>query len=425
MVVVRIGGAIAALVLGGSTAHADPELDASGFVGIGYFPDDSELGNSWAREQVPSTAPVVGARVGWLAVPALVERGTYRLSLGVEGELALATSYTGSLEGGRMSYFAPVFGWRAHAIVRLAGWQKAQPHLVAGVGGETIASSSPFMAKETDPQLYWGPGVAVPIVGRWLVRVDVRHGIMASRDSGATSTIELQLGVATTFGLPARPLPRPTETAPNAGELADEVDSDGDGLPDRVDRCPHDKETINGIADDDGCPEADSDGDGVLAAADRCPNAAEDFDGYQDDDGCPDQDNDGDAIEDARDACPLAPETRNGIADDDGCPDEMPGEVTKALAAAGGLRFEPARARVTKQAEDALRAVLAQLDAHPELRLTITAHPEKAGDEDLAQRRAAAVKWYVVDQGVVQQDRLTTRVGAVGGPPIELTVTTR
>ena len=424
MKAVRVWGALVVLASTAVAAHGDPELAASGFVGIGYFPSDNQLGNSWAPEQVPSTAPVVGARVGWLALPALVERGAFRLQLGVEAELSLATSFTGSLDGGRMSYFAPVFGWRAHAIARFAGWPRAVPHLVVGAGGETVASSSPFMAKETDPLVYWGPGVQVPIVGRWLLRVDLRHGIVPAQGGGETSTLELQLGVAATFGLPARPVARHVEPAPPV-EVSDAADSDGDGLPDSIDRCPHDKETVNGIADDDGCPEADSDGDGVIGAADKCPNEAEDFDGFQDDDGCPELDNDGDGIPDARDACPNAPETKNGIADDDGCPDQIPPELTKALAAAAGMKFEPARARVTGPAEALLREVLAQLDAHPDLRLTITGQPGKTGGEDLARRRAEAVKWFIVDQGVVQESRLTTQVGDVGKQAIELAIAPR
>jgi hypothetical protein len=65
-------------------------------------------------------------------------------------------------------------------------------------------------------------------------------------------------------------------------------DSDGDGIPDHLDQCPHMPEDFDGFEDDDGCPEPDNDGDGIPDLDDRCPNDPEDFDGYQDDDGCPD-----------------------------------------------------------------------------------------------------------------------------------------
>ena len=105
---------------------------------------------------------------------------------------------------GRASYFAPVLGWRAHGRLRLADLGPMHPHLVAGVGGATVASSSPFMRKETDPVFYWGTGVSLPVAGSWSVRVDARHGVMAARD-GVTSTLELQVGIASTFALPRRP----------------------------------------------------------------------------------------------------------------------------------------------------------------------------------------------------------------------------
>ena len=61
------------------------------------------------------------------------------------------------------------------------------------------------------------------------------------------------------------------------------------------------------------------------------------------------------------------------------------------------------------------------LRAHPELAITVTGHPDKAGaaGDDLAKRRAEAVKWFLVDEGI-EQARITTGVGAVGRAPIEL-----
>lgn len=98
-------------------------------------------------------------------------------------------------------------------------------------------------------------------------------------------------------------------------------DPDGDGIPEKFDKCPMAKEDMDGIKDDDGCPDLDNDNDGVDDQDDQCPTAAEDKDGFQDNDGCPDIDNDQDGIVDSRDRCINSPETRNGYMDDDGCPD--------------------------------------------------------------------------------------------------------
>jgi OOP family OmpA-OmpF porin len=399
------------------TARAQPRLEASGFVGVDWFGEHTELGNAWAPEQVPGTSPLVGARVTWLALPALPAN----LQLAVEGELAIAPAFTGgSTVGGRMSYFAPVFEWHAHALLRFARWSAVEPHLALGGGGETVASSSPFMAKETDPIAYWGLGARMPALATWHIRIDARHGIMPARGGGATSTFEVALGLGTTFGLPVVRTARRVASPPVEQPAVDDTDTDGDGIPDRLDRCPRERETVNGVADDDGCPETDPDMDGILGDADKCPDQAEDFDGFEDDDGCPDPDNDGDGIADLRDVCPAEPETVNGFEDDDGCPDQLPAEIAAALATV--VRFEPGRARVTEAAGAALTRVLAMLQAGPALRIAIVGHPvrsdraDAAGGDDLARRRAEAVKWYLVDQGIAG-DRITTSVAPAAKAP--------
>ncbi len=121
-------------------------------------------------------------------------------------------------------------------------------------------------------------------------------------------------------------------------ERCDAQDTDGDGLPDVSDRCPTLAEDLDGVADDDGCPELDEpasldssvtfsitdddqDGDGVSDEIDECLDDQEDQDGFEDGDGCPDFDNDDDDINDFNDSCPNAVEDFDGFQDDDGCPD--------------------------------------------------------------------------------------------------------
>jgi outer membrane protein OmpA-like peptidoglycan-associated protein len=65
----------------------------------------------------------------------------------------------------------------------------------------------------------------------------------------------------------------------------------------------------------------DRDEDGIVDRADMCPDDREDRDGFEDQNGCPDTDNDGDYILDDSDACPDDPEDDDGVEDEDGCPD--------------------------------------------------------------------------------------------------------
>jgi OOP family OmpA-OmpF porin len=344
-----------------------------------------------------------------------------------EAELSLATSFTGGYTGevGRMSYFAPVFGWRIHGLWRLTG-RSVAPHLVTGLGGETVASSSPFMSKDTDPVVYYGAGVSIAVSEQWRVRIDARHGIMAARDGGLTSTLAAQLGVAAVFGSRARPA-RVAPPPAKSTEVAhpESPDADGDGIPDRRDLC-HEPDATHGV-DADGCAKKDPDGDGILAG-DQCPDEPEDVDGWQDDDGCPDPDNDGDGIEDTRDACPNQPETKNGVDDADGCPDTVPDTIVKALAIGKTLRFEVNRARVTPAIAASLKGLHLVLLAHPDVAITITGIPDKAGNGDLAKRRAEAVKWHLVDQGITE-GRIDTATATIpakpGAPVIELTLRTK
>ena len=80
-----------------------------------------------------------------------------------------------------------------------------------------------------------------------------------------------------------------------------EPDADGDGVPDRLDRCSN---TPKGVSvDAKGCP-LDSDGDGVPDNKDKCPNTPA---GVQvGADGCP-LDADGDGVPDGQDQCPATP----------------------------------------------------------------------------------------------------------------------
>jgi type IX secretion system PorP/SprF family membrane protein len=119
-------------------------------------------------------------------------------------------------------------------------------------------------------------------------------------------------------------------------------DSDGDGIPDKDDKCPDQP----GTKTKDGCPEEekkeakckDTDRDGLCDTEDDCPNVA----GPKTNKGCPTDDRDKDGIKDAEDKCPDIPGTRqnagcpladrdnDGIRDDlDKCPDEA-GPVSNA-----------------------------------------------------------------------------------------------
>lgn len=143
------------------------------------------------------------------------------------------------------------------------------------------------------------------------------------------------------------------------------VDADEDGVDDAVDLCPEHKETINGFADKDGCPDPDRDLDLFVDYEDACPDEK----GVAPD-GCPAIDSDGDLIADHLDSCPHEPEDMDGDRDDDGCPDGVEDEsVAKALSEQlwqkARVEVRRGRAKATKAGRATLEELAALVATRP------------------------------------------------------------
>ena len=193
-------------------------------------------------------------------------------------------------------------------------------------------------------------------------------------------------------------------------------DRDRDGILDIRDQCPDEPEDLDGFQDDDGCPETDNDNDGILDRHDKCPTEPEDIDGHEDDDGCPDYDNDGDGISDDDDQCPDEPENFDGIEDDDGCPERarkvvITGEKLEILEK---VYFETNKAVIKTQSYAILYEVAETLRRNPRITsVEVQGHTDSRGSDtynlDLSERRAAAVRTFLIDEGRVDADRLTSQ----------------
>ena len=170
-----------------------------------------------------------------------------------------------------------------------------------------------------------GGGALFKLSPRWDARLDVRYNLdFISEKTENNVTIpddtfylwSTGLGVSYKFG-------------------ADPYDSDGDGVPDSLDKCPG---TPKGVAVySDGCP-TDLDGDGVPDYLDKCPNTPKGT--LVGPDGC-ELDSDGDGVPDSRDQCPNTP--RGIPVNAVGCPldsdgDGVPDYLDKCPGTPAGTR---------------------------------------------------------------------------------------
>ncbi|MDR2084224.1 MAG: OmpA family protein [Bacteroidales bacterium] len=183
------------------------------------------------------------------------------------------------------------------------------------------------------------------------------------------------------------------------------LDTDGDGVPDYLDECP---DTPQGVrVDAKGCP-IDTDGDGVPDYLDECPDTPKEAYNFIDEKGCP-KDTDGDTVPDYLDDCPNTP----GVPENNGCPEikkEVRTLIEKALQ---GIQFETNKATIKSSSYKLLNDMAAEFIANPEYKIEIQGHTDNTGraeyNQELSERRAQAVKDYLVGKGVPE-----SRMKAVG-----------
>ena len=184
-------------------------------------------------------------------------------------------------------------------------------------------------------------------------------------------------------------------------------DSDGDGYPDSIDKCPQEKEDGKPPEPTDGCPAAsDRDGDGIPDAIDQCPDKAEDKDGIQDDDGCPEVDVDNDGVPDTEDKCPTQPGPRSSVAEKNGCPSLTRVGSDGEVELLQPIEFETGRAVIKPGSYPILDEVVTLMKSRGSIKMGVYGHTDSRGiaamNMKLSGERAAAVMAYLVSHGIAQ-----------------------
>ncbi len=194
-------------------------------------------------------------------------------------------------------------------------------------------------------------------------------------------------------------------------------DTDGDGITDASDNCPNEAGSAemngcpdtdaDGIADkDDACPEVagpkalngcpDADGDGVADKSDKCPQVK----GPKENAGCPWPDTDGDGVLDRDDKCVDV----KGTVANNGCPEISEEQIMKLNAYAKTILFNTNKSTFQAQTMPVLQSITAILKEYPSSNFSIEGHTDSDGkdaaNQTLSDSRAAAVKNYLIENGI-------------------------
>ena len=365
---------------------------------------------------------------------------------GSEGELAIGTALALGLPTSTGDEFAGSSKPQLDALALVSFAPAGMPLAFSIEGGAVFRSTTEFHDISQGNGMLWGVGASYRLLPELAVDLEVfgeldpgglhdaPTGMAAMGPATAIDAIEglagvhyqlerrVNLGLALGRGLTNAPgmpawrgvlavtvmpsAPKPIAARPTY------ADSDHDGIPDDVDKCPMQPEDKDGFEDEDGCPDPDNDNDGIPDAVDKCPNDPEDKDGFQDQDGCPDPDNDHDGIPDRLDKCPDQPETINGIDDEDGCPDTGGGLVTlskKKLKVAESIQFT-GPGKISPDSFSVMGQIGATLRAHPELAVTVASR--------IKGRAQVVVDWLV--QYGVDAKQLTAKTGGSADVSFEL-----
>ncbi|MCB9751315.1 MAG: OmpA family protein [Myxococcales bacterium] len=172
--------------------------------------------------------------------------------------------------------------------------------------------------------------------------------------------------------------PHPAAGERDRGSRRPDPDPDGDGFVGADDECP-DEQGIEPA----GCPLRDGDGDGILDPDDQCLEACEVVNGVADDDGCPD------------------------------APARSLARLEEVLGPIPALRFEINKWTIHSSSFASLDNVVAVMQMFPETRFAIEGHSDSKGGRftsrvRISRKRAEAVRQYVVSKGV-EASRLETR----------------
>ncbi len=366
--------AVLSLALSGNAA-ADRYWSVSGLVGFGQFSDHL----FFPATDSLADAPLVGLRVGHV----MSDRWGYEFAgaWSPTKEAAGAEEDVTYLNGSVSAWYSPI------------STPLGMPYAAGGLGATRRSASS------ADEALNYGTfeqalGWMAPINDRTMFRLEARNVLNIQHTHwGEANKADQQYWAGLTFGFGGKP-----------------VDTDGDGVVDKKDKCPG--TPAGATVDATGCP-TDSDKDGVYDGLDQCPNSP--TGAKVDAKGCP-TDSDADGVFDGLDKCPNT--AAGAKVDADGCPIVVTERETELLDTGmirlQGVNFETGKADLLPESFGILDDVGAILRKWPQLQVEVGGHTDSRGaaaaNQSLSEARANAVRTYLLEKFPdIQGSQLTAK----------------
>jgi OOP family OmpA-OmpF porin len=376
-------------------------VEVTPFGGISFFEKQQNLEDS----------PLVGARLGY----------NFTNRLGIEGTWQFTRSYVDdkSVRFTRQGQFTSpandinITNFNLGLVYHFIPESRFNPYLVAGYG---VNHYSPKINNKNMSVIDFGAGLKFWLTEHIALRLDARDNLILDE---TINNVDTTLGVVIAFG--------------GKSVAAKPIDTDGDGVLDKNDKCPG---TPAGVAvDSDGCPR-DSDKDGVPDYLDKCPGTPAGV--VVDKDGCP-LDSDKDGVPDYLDKCPGTPA---GVkVDKDGCPPAVvvvpevvvvpviiaapaavivPAHVKEAAAkrfcnkpVVLEIHFDFNKSDIKREYHAELKTVGEFLSYFPDSKGEISGHTDSIAsygyNQKLSERRAESVERYINKNFGIDPGRISTK----------------
>jgi OOP family OmpA-OmpF porin len=306
-----------------------------------------------------------------------------------------------------------ILGYGIEGLYHFMPHGRFVPFIAIGIGGTYYGKGEHYSVDPSYGERFesnkltvdYGAGAKYFLTENIALRADVRHVIPLNSKWNNPDYFHndflATLGINLSFGGRKKVVSEVKSEEPTAPI----VDSDKDGVPDYLDKCPGTPASV--VVDKDGCP-PDSDKDGVPDYLDKCPGTPAGV--AVDKDGCaPDHSQNPDKAG-VPGHLDKYPEPTAGVpVDKDGSLAE-----TKKISILLKLEFDTNKAVIQKKYYKELKRVAAFMKAHPQATATIVGHTddvEKSGKPKssmlLSKARANSVRQYLIKKFGIKGSRIT------------------